>query len=1096
MANNTDWLNLSPMSGGTGQTNLSLTALTNTGLTQKFAVVTAYNERYNVQDATIVRIEGFQPTLTLSRSTLRFDSTGGTATFTVYSNTAWTIQFPSIVTSYSTSAGTGDTEVTIALGENIEQVAKIETGYVEDVYGVNRLPLTVVQEALVVFLEVEPDDDIVFDPTGSLTAITITSNADWEILANSWITPSVLTGGSGTTTVILSAGPNTEEYREGTVSVISGSKYVIMKATQDVHIDPYLTVAPTELVFSYSGENQYIFVGSYPEWTAEIVSTGQTHWGVDIGASAVFETDSPNTTVDLGMGGAIVNGVVVRGTTYTFPEAGRYTVQYPYTGSTAPSFQNNQHITEVSFTNLIDTLPDSVFSNCPNLTSVTIPETVTSIGYRAFKDCTALESFVFPDTVATIGAECFRGCTALTSVTLPQSLTFIDNNFFSGCTSLPELAIPGSVTGLGDSLFYDCSSLLSISAYGETAAIFKTSGTRDAGTFYGMATGGTLYHNIGTDYSSWFQGHPSLETVHWIDCEDLLWGDLLFSPSAFTRDICSGSTEVLIGAKNAWVVSSSDSWISLSQPSGGSGITPVTVTVSEYSYSGGEHTPRVGTLVITDGVNNATLTVTQEDYLRVTAVFSIPANNLTARVYGNRASDFRSITLSDGTVVNAQDYKFPASGLQTVYYYLTGVTLPRYSLNQVQRMVDLVLPYGLTSVEERGVYQSIRLTSLTLSDTISNIGPSAFTVAEALTNLVIPDSVATLGTKAFSGCRSLTSITIGSGVTSWGASVFEECVGLESLTLRNGLTAIGNNAFKNTTNLTSVTIPESVQDIGDSAFSLSGVSGGLREITIPDTVLTIGEGVFAFSSLSSVTIGSGLTAVSSEAFRGCSKLTSLTIPDTVTAIGSAAFKSCTSLEEITLPTGLTSLSYMLFWGCESLENITIPGNVLTIGGEAFAGCSGLTGVSLSTGLTSLGDYCFNLCSGLTSITLPDSLTDIGLACFKDCSSLSRMVIPDGVAEIKNACFSGCSSLSSLTLGSGVTKVSDYYYPDPNEATTFSRCYSLTAIYSKALTAPVIETRTFSGVGSNGNLFYPQGSDYSAWLNNLSGKNWTGREIIF
>ena len=107
-----------------------------------------------------------------------------------------------------------------------------------------------------------------------------------------------------------------------------------------------------------------------------------------------------------------------------------------------------------------------------------------------------------------------------------------------------------------------------------------------------------------------------------------------------------------------------------------------------------------------------------------------------------------------------------------------------------------------------------------------------------------------------------------------------------------------------------------------------------------------------------------------------------------------------------------------------------------------------------------------------------------------------MVIPDSVTEIKNACFSGCSSLSSLTLGSGVTKVSDYYYPDPNEATTFSRCYSLTAIYSKALTAPVIETRTFSGVGSNGSLFYPQGSDYSAWLNNLSGKNWTGREIIF
>ena len=82
MANNTDWLNISQMTGGTGETALSLTALTNTSLEPKTATITARNTQYNVSDTTTVTIQGFQPTLTLSRSTLRFDSTGGTATFT------------------------------------------------------------------------------------------------------------------------------------------------------------------------------------------------------------------------------------------------------------------------------------------------------------------------------------------------------------------------------------------------------------------------------------------------------------------------------------------------------------------------------------------------------------------------------------------------------------------------------------------------------------------------------------------------------------------------------------------------------------------------------------------------------------------------------------------------------------------------------------------------------------------------------------------------------------------------------------------------------------------------------------------------------
>lgn len=1064
MANNTDWLNLSPMSGGTGQTSLSLTALTNTGLTQKFAVVTAYNERYNVQDATIVRIEGFQPTLTLSRSTLRFDSTGGTATFTVYSNTAWTIQFPSIVSSYSTSAGTGDTEVTIALGENIEQVAKIETGYVEDVYGVNRLPLTVVQEALVVFLEVEPDDDIVFDPTGSLTAITITSNADWEILANSWITPSLLTGGSGTTTVILSAGPNTEEYREGTVSVISGSKYVIMKATQDVHIDPYLTVAPTELVFSYSGENQYISVGSYPEWTAEIISTGQTHWGVDIGATAVFETDSPDTTVNLGMGGAIVNGVVVRGTTYTFPEAGRYTVQYPYTGSTAPSFQNNQHITEVSFTNLIDTLPGSVFNNCPNLTSVTIPETVTSIGSRAFKDCTALESFVFPDNVATIGAECFSGCTALTSVTLPQSLDYIENRFFYGCTSLPELAIPGSVTGLGDSLFTECSSLLSISAYGETAAVFETSYAQTFGTFAGMATGGTLYHNIGTDYSSWFQGHPSLETVHWIDYPTLLTGDIVISPSATTLDSTPQTITLLIGSKKPWSITGTSEWVSFSQTSGPSGVTSISATVLGNTWSGG--VSRTASFTVTDGVFSTAFTITQTDNIYLTATYLVPSGLsisylVNATYLTNRVN---KIKLTDGTVMSkTAPYTFPASGEQDVYLVLNeGVnTIFGNCFWQNTNLVGITIPEGITEIGEAAFQGCTILSSVTMPNTLERIIQNAFRNCTSLQKIEIPDSVKNLDTLCFFNCSAATSIVLGSGVTGFSTQgIFASCVSVSSVTINEGLTSIPNGLFGGLTSLTGIVIPDSVSQMG------TGVCMGC-------------------TSLSSVTLSEGLRIIPYETFRGCSSLTGIVFPDRIAEIQDGAFSGCTSLESCTLPSRLTAIPRLCFYQCSALTEIAIPNSVIEIGDAAFQECSSLSSATGGVALQSLGNASFAQCVRLSAFTLPESLSYMGAWSFSGCTSLQAAIIPNYLERIWAGSFSGCSSLTAAVIGRSVNRI---------DASVFASCVSLGAITSRPTSAPSIEGNTFANVGENGILYYPAGSDYSNWLSDLSQKNWTGQEI--
>ena len=50
-----------------------------------------------------------------------------------------------------------------------------------------------------------------------------------------------------------------------------------------------------------------------------------------------------------------------------------------------------------------------------------------------------------------------------------------------------------------------------------------------------------------------------------------------------------------------------------------------------------------------------------------------------------------------------------------------------------------------------------------------------------------------------------------------------------------------------------------------------------------------------------------VTAISSGAFKSCTKLTSVTIPNSVTTIGSSAFEGCHSLASVVIPNSVTSI---------------------------------------------------------------------------------------------------------------------------------------------------------------------------------------------
>ena len=158
-------------------------------------------------------------------------------------------------------------------------------------------------------------------------------------------------------------------------------------------------------------------------------------------------------------------------------------------------------------------------------------------------------------------------------------------------------------------------------------------------------------------------------------------------------------------------------------------------------------------------------------------------------------------------------------------------------------------------------------------------GASPFKDNKKLTTLTIGNSVTSIGWSAFQGCSGLTSVSIGNGVTSIGGYAFEGCSGLTSVNIPNSVTLIEEQAFQGCSGLKSVKIED-----GKTVLKIKSSYNYCPFTGCPVEKLYLGRNIsydydyspFGYNKkLTTLTIGNSVTSIEQYAFYGCSGLTSI-----------------------------------------------------------------------------------------------------------------------------------------------------------------------------------------------------------------------------
>ncbi len=230
-----------------------------------------------------------------------------------------------------------------------------------------------------------------------------------------------------------------------------------------------------------------------------------------------------------------------------------------------------------------------------------------------------------------------------------------------------------------------------------------------------------------------------------------------------------------------------------------------------------------------------------------------------ANILSNTCKNGKGIIKFDSDITSIGNYAFAyCASLKSITIPDSITSIGNYAFKNCTSLTSVTIPDSVTSIGGSAFYNCNSLTSVTIPNSVTSIGKNAFyeCTGELIINSKIVETDYTTSNYPMNSSdgwlygSKFTKLTIGNSVTKIGDSAFENCTSLTSITIPDSVTKIRWSAFYNCTSLTSVTIGNSVTKIEDYAFAYCT---SLTSITIPDNVNVIGSEAFGHcTSLTSV----------------------------------------------------------------------------------------------------------------------------------------------------------------------------------------------------------------------------------------------------
>ena len=241
--------------------------------------------------------------LRVSVESLSFTSPAGSMSFTVTSNTSWTIKSDHEWCTVSSTSGSNDATITVNVTENTSTSSRSATITISS-NDAGSVKVSITQAAANSDLQLNKNN-LSFTATGGSDSFTITSNVNWTITSDqTWCTVSTSSGSkNGTITVNVSEN-NSIDSRSASITVKAGDQSQIIAVTQ-AGASPTLQLNKSSMAFeSSNGENTFTIssntswsITSDKTWCTLSSSSGSNDATVTVYVSENTSTSSRSATI-------------------------------------------------------------------------------------------------------------------------------------------------------------------------------------------------------------------------------------------------------------------------------------------------------------------------------------------------------------------------------------------------------------------------------------------------------------------------------------------------------------------------------------------------------------------------------------------------------------------------------------------------------------------------------------------------------------------------------------------------------------------------------------------------------------------------------